>query len=103
MFNLFRGKTPRAIANLKDIRGILDKIIPSADSIKALEELSGWLGSVTAAATLASDVRGLALCMVDETTQDHVRALIAGAARAVRADVILITHSLLPDYREPTC
>lgn len=75
MFNLFRGKTPRAIANLKDIRGILDKIIPSADSIKALEELSGWLGSVTAAATLASDVRGLALCMVDEAAQDHVRAL----------------------------
>ena len=75
MFNLFRGKAPHPMADLTEARRILDKIVLSADAVKSLEELGGWFDSVTSAASISSDVRGLALCMVDETAQNHVRAL----------------------------
>jgi hypothetical protein len=75
MLKLFAsGKADHAMADPGEARKLLDAL-PASDPHKALEELTNWLESVSAAEGFRPDRRAQVVQMLDEAAQVHVRKL----------------------------
>ncbi len=73
--SLFGKKSDHPLANLKSAQQVLD-VIPKADSIKAVIELSSWLESLRDHSSQFSlDHLVLILGMLDEASQPHLKKL----------------------------
>lgn len=74
MISLFGGKPDHPLADPKEAKRILEQLA-AQDPFKALEELTHWLESVSAAEGFKPEARMQLLCMVDEAGQPRVRKL----------------------------
>jgi hypothetical protein len=74
MLRLFGGKPDHPLADPKEARRILGEL-PAQDPFRALEELTHWLESVTAAGQFRPEARIQALFAVDEAAQPRLRRL----------------------------
>ena len=84
MLKLFGGSKPdHPMADPKQARRLLAEL-PSNDPIAALEELSGWLESVSTAEGFKPEQRVELLLLIDETGQFHARKLARDYLGAVR-------------------
>jgi hypothetical protein len=102
MLRLFGGKPDHPLADPKEARRILGEL-PAQDPFKALEELTHWLESVTAAEQFRPEARVQALFAVDEAAQPRLRRLARdyfAAGRPARYQENRLWNALHGYYRQ---
>jgi len=75
MLKLFGGsKSDHPMAELKEAKRLLAEV-PGGDALKAVEELTHWLESVTAAEGFKPEYLAQLIALIDDAAQLHVRKL----------------------------
>ena len=74
MLRLFGGKSDHPMADIASAQALLDEI-PKHDAIKALQELTAWIGSVRDESGFRLDHQLAVLCLLDEAARPLAREL----------------------------
>jgi len=64
MLRLFGGKSDHPMADIQSAQALLDEI-PKHDALKALQEMTAWIGSVREQAGFRLDHQLAVLCLLD--------------------------------------
>ena len=72
---LFGSKSDHPMADIKSAQKLLSDV-PKNDPLKALQEITDWLESVTDSASFSADQRFEVLSLLDEAGRPHMRKLV---------------------------